>query len=706
MKSPVSPDRQADASASPDPAQPHTAPRAQTLSGRSERLNGLTRRMATDREPDAFLRCLLEEITAEGFVGAALLLAEQHRMAEQHSVPYLTTLPEPTAFLPLCRPQFAVSMTQRESLVRADGPQFSEAERRRFQQENIAALLLISLVYQQQPIGTLVVCAPAMQSGGADTEAQFFTPEDLSYLGLLADFAALTLGHALLHREQQEAHSRLAEHHSEVTAQTQDLVTTNAELLATQAELAAQYRALEEANRQMAARATTDGMTGLANHRAFQEELHRQVARNNRSTIPLTLILLDVDRFKQYNDAFGHPAGDEVLKTVGALLREAVREGDFPARYGGEEFAIILPETDAETAQQVAERIRSVVECHTFPHRAVTVSLGVAQHFVPETSDAVIQRADVALYEAKSAGRNRTVFVPMPADENDETANSETVLTVNWSEKDGPSPCLTETPHRAGEGEEAEDLHHLMAEACFEPAAASLLTGGLEGLLQFPLAQVLSSLLDSIDRRSAEPQGHSERVARYSLRLAQAVNEVYEEQRNVRPLLPRLNSGDLIALAFGAVLHDIGKLGISDSVLRKRGQLSEDEWRQVRRHPLVGAEILSSNPLLARGLPVVRYHHERWDGTGYPQGLAGEAIPLPARIFALCDTLEILTSERPYRSRMDYTRAREEIVRGVNTQFDPDVVAAFLRVPEEQWLLLGSAERLAPLLPFELPRAA
>ena len=500
------------------------------------------------------------------------------------------------------------------------------------------------------------------------------------------------------YHEKAEAHSRLSEDHDEAQSQTRALSTANAELRSIQTELAAQYRALEAANRQLASQATTDGMTGLANHRAFQEELQRQAARAERSAAPLSLLLLDVDKFKQYNDAFGHPAGDEVLRTVASLLASQVRDGDLPARYGGEEFAVVLPETDAETAKQIAERIRAAAEAYPFPNRAVTVSIGVAQRFQTESPDATIQRADVALYEAKSAGRNRAVYVPLALSDTESQA-----LAGMDETADRFSEAASEAlPRMELVSEPEPDVWRDAVSDSLSPCEASLTTGGLEGLLQCPLAEVLGALFEALDRRGVEPPGHSERITRYALRLALAVNEVYEEERQTRPLLPHLDHGDLSALAFGALLHDIGKMGISDSVLRKRGQLTEDEWRQMRRHPLVGAEMLSDHPLLSRAHPVVRHHHERWDGSGYPQGLAGEAIPLTARIFAVCDALEILTSERPYRSKMDYTQARAEIARGAGTQFDPDVAQAFLRIPAEEWLRLGEGTDA----PLQLPIAA
>jgi HD-GYP domain-containing protein (c-di-GMP phosphodiesterase class II) len=234
----------------------------------------------------------------------------------------------------------------------------------------------------------------------------------------------------------------------------------------------------------------------------------------------------------------------------------------------------------------------------------------------------------------------------------------------------------------------------------------ALQIGGLEGLLQEPTAQILSALLDVLDKRGVEPRGHSERVARYALRLSNTIAARYDAQRQTRPLLPRLTPGDLVDLAFGALLHDIGNVGIPDAILRKTGKLTENEWRQIRRHPLAGAELLADCPMLSRALPVVRFHHERWDGTGYPQGLSGEAIPLSARIFAVCDALDSLTTDRPYRARMDFASACAEIARAARTQFDPDVVEAFLRIPESEWQRLSDAPLSAESASDSLSHAA
>lgn len=166
---------------------------------------------------------------------------------------------------------------------------------------------------------------------------------------------------------------------------------------------------LELQNARLAELASTDELTGVKNRRRFREDLELLFAQARRQDSPLSLILLDIDRFKDYNDSFGHPTGDELLRTFGALLRESVRGHDVVARYGGEEFVVLLPATGADEALEVAERLREAIAGRDWPHRPVTASLGVATS-VAETPDesTLVELADRALYSSKQTGRNRT----------------------------------------------------------------------------------------------------------------------------------------------------------------------------------------------------------------------------------------------------------------------------------------------------------
>ncbi len=173
-------------------------------------------------------------------------------------------------------------------------------------------------------------------------------------------------------------------------------------------ELAIANRELEIANERLAALALTDSLTGLANHRAFHARLGEEVARAKRYATPLSLLLLDVDRFKIYNDTFGHPAGDEALQKIAVVLQNHARESDLVTRHGGEEFAVLLPQTDRTGTLRVAELLRAAIEEAVWPLRTVTISIGVATTSASHVSAcALIEAADEALYRSKSAGRNR-----------------------------------------------------------------------------------------------------------------------------------------------------------------------------------------------------------------------------------------------------------------------------------------------------------
>ncbi len=181
----------------------------------------------------------------------------------------------------------------------------------------------------------------------------------------------------------------------------------------------------------------------------------------------------------------------------------------------------------------------------------------------------------------------------------------------------------------------------------------------------------METLVRALDARAHETKQHSQRVAAYTLRLAEEFTFT----------LPQL--GDLER---GALLHDIGKIGVADAILLKAGELTEQEWAQMRRHPEIGFDILQDIDFLRGAAQLVLHHHERFDGSGYPRGLRGEAIPLEARIFAVIDAFDALTSQRPYREPLPVEVARSRVAARSGSLFDPAVVEKFLRIPMADWL--------------------
>jgi putative nucleotidyltransferase with HDIG domain len=192
----------------------------------------------------------------------------------------------------------------------------------------------------------------------------------------------------------------------------------------------------------------------------------------------------------------------------------------------------------------------------------------------------------------------------------------------------------------------------------------------------------LSALSNALDVRDTETEGHARRVVQY-LRLVADELGVPASERTV--------------LLRGALLHDIGKIGVPDDILRKAGPLTSSEWMTMRRHPSYGARIIAGIPFLDSVAEIIKHHHERWDGTGYPDGLIGDEIPLGARMFSVADSFDAMTADRPYRRGMDAVSARAEILRHSGTQFDPGVVEAFMRIPLERLLRIAPHEAAQPV---------
>jgi diguanylate cyclase (GGDEF)-like protein len=251
------------------------------------------------------------------------------------------------------------------------------------------SLMCVPLVARNRILGALTFILSASD--------RRYTPTDLVVAKDLASRVALAMDNLRLYHEAQKEIVERKQMEQQIRDYSIHLERNQQELV--------------EANARLSVQASTDGLTGLNNHRAFQEGLTTEVQRALRYQYPVSLVLLDVDKFKQYNDTYGHPAGDQVLKQVASVLQTGARGTDFVARYGGEEFVVVLPNTDAESAQEAAERLRQAIEAQAWEQRPVTASFGVAtlSAVVASASDLIAQ-ADKALYHSKHTGRNRVTY--------------------------------------------------------------------------------------------------------------------------------------------------------------------------------------------------------------------------------------------------------------------------------------------------------
>ncbi len=406
------------------------------------------------------------------------------------------------------------------------------------------------------------------------------------------------------------------------------------------AELEQQKAEMQRANSQLEALATTDGLTGLKNHRAFQEKLGEECARARRGGAGLSLLLLDVDKFKAFNDAYGHPEGDTVLKTVAKVLQTAARETDYVCRYGGEEFVIVLSNTDAQGAIAAAERFREAVETYPWRLRPVTASFGAATLKKGlETTQSLVDAADKALYASKKAGRNCTIHA---------------------------SELSSQDASNELEGNASLPYSDLIREM-LQLQADTLISASEQ--IQDTLAQAYDATILSwsrlLDVRDKETEGHSTRVTKLTVQLTRHIG---------------MNTEEVLYARWGALLHDVGKMGVPDNILHKPGPLDEAEWVVMRRHTEIAKEMLLPVSFLRPALDIPYCHHEKWDGTGYPRGLKGNDIPLVARLFAVIDVYDALTSDRPYREAWSKAKTVAHLRSLSGTHFDPRAVKAFLEM--------------------------
>jgi diguanylate cyclase (GGDEF)-like protein len=362
-------------------------------------------------------------------------------------------------------------------------------------------------------------------------------------------------------------------------------------------------------------RAVTDGLTGLFNHRHFQEWLAMEVERAARYDLVFSLLMMDLDLFKNVNDRLGHPRGDEVLVSVADVVRGVARATDFAARYGGEEFVMVLPGTSAKQAAALAERVAQGVRAIALdvpdpPH--LSISIGIADFpACGRDRESLIAAADAALLFAKRAGRD---------------------MIADFSE---------------------------MSLVEFDQSALE----GLAFRLEKADIETVETLAAAIDMRDAYSQERAHDVAISAERVAGELG---------------LGDSERAKLHMAALVYDIGKVGIPMDVLNRRGDLSDEDRVTIRSHPEVGKRLLESATRLCALAPIVLHHHERWDGTGYPDGLKGEQIPFEARVIALCDAWQAMVSVRPYRAALSRDEALAELRAGAGRQFDPALVEVFI----------------------------
>jgi diguanylate cyclase (GGDEF)-like protein len=581
-------------------------------------------------------------------------------------------------------------------------------------------------------------------------------------------------------------------------------------LLETFAELAAVACRNANAAAGLALAARTDALTGCLNHAALQDGLRREIERSTRSAQNLSLVLIDLDGFKQVNEEHGHLVGDEVLRRVGHALRSAVRPYDLCARYGGDEFAIVCSDTDEHEAAVVAnraiERLAATLS-ELDGAEGTGATAGIARWIPGQTGTEVLEQADRALLYGKQRGeRGGTVFASdVPAGFRParfKRAAASAALHAEIRTSLGPDALHAQRQAErlqkrtrqlvlanalgarlAGMqdardivGAAVEELHRafgyylcavvqlrdddfveavalrgdafvklgerawtqprntgiigrclrerrvvLVNDVTQEPSYESTsettatraelvapvwVAGRLWGVLNIEEnqpdafddddARLVQMVADQLGAALRSAQLY-EQLERAYLGTAEALAAALEakdallgESSSIvgwcEAVGERLAMGEteLRDLRYGAALHDIGKIAVPQAILDKPGALDASERAIMERHPMVGEQILAPVEFLTGVAALVRHEHERWDGTGYPDGLAGATIPLGARIIFACDAFHAMVNDRPYRAALGEEAARDELRANAGSQFDPQVVDALLAVLEPQ----------------------
>jgi diguanylate cyclase (GGDEF)-like protein len=385
--------------------------------------------------------------------------------------------------------------------------------------------------------------------------------------------------------------------------------------------------------------ANTDGLTGLYNHDHLNRILEAEMNRSRRYGGALSFIMIDLDFFKAVNDTYGHLVGNAVLVQVADCLRRTVREVDSISRFGGDEFAVVAPEATLEAASVLAERILTALDGWVKVEGATDFKLGASMG-VCSTDDVrvknaadLVNLADHAMYVAKRKGRNRVCTSPEVADE-----------------QAGADPVI--------EFEEVNSLRKRLAVLSVQAKQVYI--------------QSIASLVQALDEKDPYTARHSQNVSLFAERLAHGMG---------------CSEGAILAAKNAGLLHDIGKVGIPDRILLKPASLTPLELAVMKQVPLISARIVDHLRILESERQIIRYQREHFDGTGVPEGLKGDAIPIGARILHVADAFDAMTTDRVYRRRRSLPIAVGELKRLAGSQFDPAVIETLCRLldTEREW---------------------
>lgn len=416
-------------------------------------------------------------------------------------------------------------------------------------------------------------------------------------------------------------------------------------------ELELSKQQIEKKNERLKELSVRDGLTGLYNHRHFHELLNREFYLARRNRYDLSCFMIDLDYFKDVNDTYGHTFGDFVLRRFARLIKGGIRQTDILARYGGEEFVLLLPHTDLEGARVLAEKFRKKAEAFLYQEngnkKQVTASIGIATFDThqPRAPVDLISFADRALYHAKAEGRNRVRIF----NENELTREGK-IKPASW------------------------DMTQL---------------AGLQMQLAKIHDKVKDSIMDLLENLPYQPGMPEIRDRNHSFNR----EHTHRTSELLDKMCDRLGLPHSLQITFkrAARLHDLFKIYFNDDTPLKDGPMNEEEMGKVRDYPVMIEHLTRQFDMFADERMILRYHHENYDGSGYPEGLKGPEVPLGARLFALVDAFVSMTSPRKYRPVLTPEEAAEELSKLGGVHFDPLLLKLLLELIQENNLPIKEA---------------
>jgi len=392
-------------------------------------------------------------------------------------------------------------------------------------------------------------------------------------------------------------------------------------------------RELIKTNEKLKSVSLIDSHTGLYNYRYLQEAIEAEFHQARRYAQNLALVMLDVDYFKSINDVYGVVFGDLVLKQLARQLKRMVRRYDILVRYSGEEFIIISPRLGRNIAFNMAQRLLDSLNFINFGNKKHSVKLKLSFSVVSFPDDRVnngmdlVNLADKVLNKVKESGGNRAY----------------STLDINGHSKKG-----------------MERVFKAVGVKTLKNTISKLNKQSKQGL-----TESIFAFAKTLELKDHYTGAHVENTVHFATEIAKELNLVQE---------------DIEFIKQAAMLHDLGKIGISENILLKKGKLTKKEFEEIKKHPQIGADIIRPIQFLHALIPFIFYHHERWDGRGYPSGIKGKDIPLGARVIAIADVYQALISDRPYHKAFSKAIAIDMIKKASGTQFDPCIVNTFLKI--------------------------